>query len=153
QYWGPKTGGLDKVSATQLDERGTMTDNGPAVGSVKWHMQAGPRIARASMTDGIVTVPSNQAYPFDPSVQASSNTELTVNGPGFEFNTSLNLHVDGYLDRPVCGGTGDCGSLSVFVNAPSGTTAARTAEFAASGFIRNNDLGLAFDPVGNRYHV
>jgi hypothetical protein len=152
QNWGPTSGGLDETAPTQLDKAGTMTGTGGAVGTVDYHVQAGPGIARAAMR-GDVTVPSNLAYPFNPSVQAVSTTELTINGPGFELNTSLNLHVDGYIERPVCGGVGDCGALSVFIYAPTGTTAGATAELNSNGDARSNDLGLAFDPVPGGYHV
>jgi hypothetical protein len=152
QNWGPQTGGLDQTGSTALDHTGTMTDNGNAVGSAHYHVQAGPGIARASM-DGNVTVPSNLAYPFNPSLQAVATTELTVDGPAFEINTSINLHVDGMIDTTVCGGGRDCGQLSAFIFAPSGTTAGAGSEFTSLGPGRENDLGLALDPVPGGYHV
>ena len=129
-----------------------MTGDNNAVGSVDYHMQAGPGIARASL-DGHVTVPSGLFYPFNPSVQAIANTELTISGPDPEVNMSLNLHVDGFLDDTVCGGGTNCGALSVFINAPTGVTAGRTAEFNTLGETRVNDLGLTFDPLPGGYHV
>ncbi len=81
QDWGPQSGGFDQDSTTQLDNSGTMTDNGNAVGHADYHMQAGPGIARVSFKDGQVTVPSNLAYPFNPSLQAVAATELTITGP------------------------------------------------------------------------
>jgi hypothetical protein len=152
QNWGPQSGSLDRTDSTKVEASGTMTGDQNAVGSVDYKLQAGPGIARASM-HGNVTVPSNLAYPFNPSVQAVATTELTVSGPDFEFNTSLNLHVDGVLDTTVCGGGGDCGALSVFIFAPSGTTAGAGSEFTTLGPGRENDLGLAFDPVPGGYHV
>jgi hypothetical protein len=153
QFWAPQSGGLDQTGSTQQEASGTMTGDSNAVGSVDYHMQSGPGIARVSM-DGNVTVPSGLAYPFNPSLQAVANTELTVTGPDPEVNMSLNLHVDGFLDASVCGGgASNCGALSVFINAPTGTTAGRTAEFNAFGETRVNDLGLAFDPVPGGYHV
>jgi hypothetical protein len=152
QNWGPQSGGFDQTSATPLDHTDTMTDNGNAVGSVDYRIQSGPGIARASM-HGNVTVPSNLAYPFNPSLQAVSTTELTVNGPGFEFNTSLNLHVDGVIDTTVCGDGRNCGALSVFIFAPSGTTAGAGSEFTSQGPGRENELGLALDPIPGGYHV
>src|SRR3954451_21535858 len=85
QNWGPTSGALDQTASTPLDRTGTMSDSGNAVGSVDYHLQAGPGIARASL-DGHVTVPSALAYPFNPSVQAVANTELTINGPTPEVN-------------------------------------------------------------------
>jgi hypothetical protein len=90
--------------------------------------------------------------PFNPSVQAIANTELTVNGPTAEVNMSLNLHVDGVIESTVCPGL-PCGTLSIFINAPTGTTAGRTAEFNARGETRVNDLGLAFTPVPGGFRV
>lgn len=66
---------------------------------------------------------------------------------------SLNLHVDGVIKSTVCPGGPPCGALSVFVNAPTGTTAGATAEFNARGETRVNDLGLEFDPVPGGYRV
>ncbi|HET6550362.1 MAG TPA: hypothetical protein VFG79_18000 [Solirubrobacter sp.] len=152
QDWGPDTGGFDQTASTPFDVSGTMTDDGPAVGTVDYQLQAGPGIARVSM-DGQVTVPSNLAYPFNPALQAVSTTELTVSGPAFEINTSLNLHVDGFLDTTVCGGNTSCGALSVFIFAPAGTTAGTGSEFNTLGDTRENDLGLHFDPVEGGYHV
>ena len=141
------------MGSTRQEASGTMTGDSNAVGSVDYHMQAGPGIARLSM-DGNVTVPSGLAYPFDPSLQAVANTELTITGPDPEVNMSLNLHVDGFLDDTVCGADApNCGALSVFINAPTGVTAGRTAEFNTLGETRVNDLGLAFDPVPGGYHV
>ena len=151
QDWGPQTGGLDETSPTQLDKTGTMTDNGNAVGTADYHVQAGPGVARASLS-GDFTVPSNLAYPFNPSVQAVSTTELTVNGPGFEFNTSINLHVDGIIDTTVCGGGTNCGALTAFIFAPASTVAGAGSEFTSLGTGRENDLGLALDPVPGGVH-
>jgi hypothetical protein len=152
QNWGPQTGGRDETSATQLDRTGTMTDNGSSVGAVDYALQSGPGIARVAQ-HGHVTVPSNLAYPFNPSVQAVSTTELTVNGPGFELNTSINLHVDGFIDDTVCGNGTTCGALNAFVFAPSGTTAGAGSEFTSDGPGRENDLGLTLDRVPGGYHV
>jgi hypothetical protein len=152
QNWGPQSGALDRTDSAQVEATGTMTGDQNAVGSVDYKLQAGPGIARVSL-DGHVTVPSGLAYPFNPSVQAIAATELTISGPAFEVNTSLNLHVDGVIKSTVCPGGPPCGTLSVFVNAPTGTTAGATAEFNARGETRVNDLGLAFDPVPGGYRV
>jgi hypothetical protein len=152
QNWGPQSGGLDQTDSIKLDASGTMRDNGNAVGSVDYRMQAGPGIARVSM-DGNVTVPSGLAYPFNPSLQAVATTELTVNGPDFEINTSINLHVDGFINTPVCGGGTLCGALNVHIGAPTGVTARADSEFDTLPETRANDLGLAFDPVPGGYHV
>jgi hypothetical protein len=146
QLWGPQSGGRDDTASTPLDKTGTMTD---ANGSVAYHLQAGPGIARASL-DGHVA--SGPGVPFNPSLQAIANTELTVNGPDPEVNMSLNLHVDGIIKSTVCPGP-PCGTLSIFINAPTGTTAGRTADFNARGETRVNDLGLAFTPVPGGYRV
>ena len=58
-----------------------MIGDNNAVGHADYGMQAGPGIVRARMA-GSVTVPSNLFYPFNPSVQAVSTTELTVRRPG-----------------------------------------------------------------------
>jgi hypothetical protein len=152
QNWGPQSGALDRTDSAKVEATGTMTGDQNAVGSVDYQMQAGPGIARVSL-DGHVTVPSGLAYPFNPSVQAVATTDLTISGPDFEVNTSLNLHVDGVIRSTVCPGGPPCGTLSVFVNAPTGTTAGATAEFNARGETRVNDLGLAFDPVPGGYRV
>jgi hypothetical protein len=152
QNWGPSSGGIDQTASTQLEATGTMTGDNNAVGTVDYHMQAGPGIARASL-DGNVTVPSNLAYPFNPSLQAVATTELTIDGPAFEINASLNLHVDGVIETPVCGGGTFCGALDAYIFAPGGTTAGAASEFNTLGTVRANDLGLHFDPVAGGYHV
>jgi hypothetical protein len=153
QDWGPTSGGLAAQTApTQLDHSGTMTGDSNAVGSVDYHLQAGPGIARAAM-HGNVTVPSNLAYPFNPSLEAAATTELTVNGPDFEINTSINLHVDGFIETPDCHGATSCGALDVAIRAPGGTTALAVSEFDTLGTTRGNGLGLAFDPVPGGFHV
>ncbi|HEX5617264.1 MAG TPA: hypothetical protein VFX51_02540 [Solirubrobacteraceae bacterium] len=152
QDWGPQSGGLDETSPTKLDKTGQMTDNSNVVGTADYHVQSGPGIARASMS-GEFTVPSNLAYPFNPSVQAVSTTELTIDGPGFEFNTSINLHVDGIIDSMVCGGGSNCGALSAFIFAPASTTAGAGSEFTSVGPGRENELGLTVDPVPGGFHV
>ena len=152
QNWGPSSGAIDDTAATAREATGTMTGDNNAVGSVDYHLQAGPGIARASM-HGNVTVPSGLAYPFNPSVQAVANTELTVDGPDFEVNTSINLHVDGVIDDTACGGGTNCGQLTVFIFAPSGTTAAAGSEFTSLGPGRENELGLTLDRIPGGYHV
>jgi hypothetical protein len=152
QNWGPQSGGLDQTNSTQLEARGTMTGDQNAVGSVDYHLQAGPGIARLSM-HGNVTVPSNLFYPFNPSLQAVADTELTISGPQPEVNTSINLHVDGFLNTPVCGNGTSCGALNVHIGAPTGTTGRADSEFDTLPETRANDMGLAFDPVPGGYHV
>ena len=99
---------------------------------------------------GSVTVPSGLFYPFNPSVQAVSTTELTVSGPDGELNTSVNVHVDGFLDIPVCGSGTICGGLEVAISVGPFI---RQADFTTLGETRDNSLGLAFDPVPGGYHV
>jgi hypothetical protein len=152
QDWGPDTGALDQTASTPLEATGTETDDGPAVGTVDYHLQAGPGIARASM-NGHVAVPSGLAYPFNPSMQAVSTTELTISGPAFEITTSLNLHVDGTIDATQCPGGPPCGTLTAFIFAPSGTTAGAGSEFTSLGAGRENDMGLQLEPVPGGYHV
>ena len=91
-----------------------MTGDDNAVGHADYGLQAGPGIVRARMA-GSVTVPSGLFYPFNPSAQAVSTTELTVSGPDGELNTSVNVHVDGFLDIPVCGSGTICGGLEVAI--------------------------------------
>ncbi len=151
QDWAPQSGGFDQDSTTQLDKSGTMADNGNAVGHADYDMQAGPGIARVSM-HGDVTVPSGLFAPFNPSLQAVSATELTIDGPAPEVTTSLNLHVDGFIDTPVCGG-GPCGGLNVHISGATGTVGRADSEFDTLGTTRANGLGLAFDPVAGGFHV
>src|ERR1700742_204710 len=96
QDWGPQTGEIAEPTATPLDGSGTMIDNRDAVGTVDYHLQAGPGIARAALS-GHDSVPSGLAYPFNPSLQVVATTELTISGPDPEISTSVNLHVDGFL--------------------------------------------------------
>src|SRR3954468_16273727 len=152
QDWGPQSGGLDRTDSTPLEATGTMADNGEAKGTADYTLQAGPGIARASM-HGSVRVPSGLAYPFNPSVQAVALTELTVDGPTPDVNTSLNLHVDGVIKSTECPGGPPCGLLSVSVRAPTGVTAQAVSEFNANGETRANELGLAMDPVPGGYRV
>src|SRR5262245_22245350 len=84
QYWGPQTGRLDPTeSPQQLEASGTMAD---ASGSADYAVQAGPGIARVSLNGHVA---SGAGSPFDPSLQAVATTELTVDGPESEINTSL----------------------------------------------------------------
>jgi hypothetical protein len=154
QNWGPKSGAYDETASAPLDHRGTMTGDNNAPGTVDYHMQAGPGVVRAAM-HGNVTVPSALAYPFNPSLQAIAATELTIDGPTAEVNTSLNLHVDGVLDATVCGGGNNCGLLSVYISAPTGTTARAGTEVNELGDLHGpNELGLALDPIaGGGLHV
>ena len=99
---------------------------------------------------GSVRVPSGLFYPFNPSVQAVSTTELTVSGPAGELNTSVNVHVDGFLDIPVCGSGTICGALEVAISVGPFI---RQADFTTLGDTRDNSLGLVFDPVAGGYHV
>jgi hypothetical protein len=149
QNWGPKSGGFDQDSTTQLDHSGTMTDSGAVVGHADYHMQAGPGIARVSM-DGQVS--GGPGQPFNPSLQAVSATELTVDGPTAEVTTSLNLHVDGFIDTTTCADS-FCGALNVHISGATGTTGRGDSEFDTLGTTRANDLGLAFDPVPGGFHV
>src|SRR4051794_31222807 len=75
QDWGPSTGAIDQTSSSQLEATGTMTGDSNSVGTVDYHMQAGPGIVRAAL-EGNVTVPSNLNYPFNPSLQAVAATDL-----------------------------------------------------------------------------
>jgi hypothetical protein len=152
QDWGPSSGAIDETGSTQLEASGTMEGDNNAVGSVDYHLQAGPGIVRAAM-DGNVTVPSSLGYPFNPSLQAVATTELTIHGPDPELTTSLNLHVDGFVETPVCGGGTFCGALSVHITGAGGTTGRGDSEFTTLGETRGNELGLAFDPVPGGYHV
>jgi hypothetical protein len=154
QFWGPQTGGVDPKleAATQLEADGTMTDDRGQHGRVQYHLQAGPGIARVSL-DGSVT--GSPGVPFNPQLEATAATELTVSPPAgdptFELNVSLNLHVDGIIKSTVC--SGPCGTLAVTVRAPTSTTAGEVSEFNALGETRSNGLGLAIDPVPGGYRV
>jgi hypothetical protein len=150
QNWGPTSGGLDQTSSDPLSVTGTMTGDQNAVGHADYGLQAGPGIVRAKMA-GSVTVPSNLAYPFNPSLQAVSTTELTVSGPDDRFiNATVNLHVDGFIDTPVCGDGRPCGALNVHIGTfPFG----HVSEFDTLPDTRANEFGLAFDPVPGGFHV
>jgi hypothetical protein len=127
-----------------------MTGSIGAVGQARYEIQAGPGIVRTKI-DGSVSIPDGLFYPFNPATQAVSSTELTVSGPPGYVNVSLNVHVDGVLDTPVCTGSNpNCGGIGVFVRAG---IFAVTAEFNTVGGTRANDLGLAFDPIPGGYHV
>ncbi len=148
QDWSPSSGGLDQTSSDPLSVTGTMIGDNNAVGHADYGMQAGPGIVRARMA-GSVTVPSGLFYPFNPSVQAISTTELTVAGPDGEINMSVNVHIDGFLGIPVCG-SGACGGLGVEMSVGP---FARQSELNSFGDSRVNTLGLAFDPVPGGYRV
>lgn len=153
QNWGPQSGSVDQTATGQVEATGTMisTESPSGVnGTADYHVAAGPGIVRAQLA-GTLTVPSNLAYPFNPSLQAVATTELTIGAPDDVFvNASVNLHVDGFLDTPVCGSGAPCGNLGVTVmTAPFG----RVSELFTDGSSRVNDLGLVFDAVPGGYHV
>jgi hypothetical protein len=147
QDWGPKAGGLDQTAPTQLEATGTMTDDN---GHADYSLRAGPGVARVSL-DGHVATPPGFA-PFNPSLQAVAETDLTIDGPTAEVNLSLNVHVDGVLESTVCEGP-SCGTPAVHIAAGTGTTGRTDSDFNARGETPRNDLGLAFDAVPGGYHV
>jgi hypothetical protein len=115
QDWGPSSGALNQTESDKVEATGTMvatTDpaGSGAAGTVDYHLASGPGIVRAS-ANGVFSVPSGLAYPFNPSTQAVATTELTVSGPSGEITTSLNVHVDGTLETPVCSSRPSCGVL------------------------------------------
>ena len=118
QNWGPESGATDQTADDKLEATGTMVSTAQrsgADGHADFHVASGPGIVRARLS-GTVTVPSNLAYPFNPSLQAVSTTELTISGPDDRFiNATVNLHVDGIIETPVCGGGNPCGALSVHI--------------------------------------
>jgi hypothetical protein len=150
--WAPDSGAIDQTSDDQLSATGTLASGPPqgAVGTADYAIAAGPGIVRASI-DGSFTVPSNLSYPFAPTMQAVSTTELTISAPDDRFvNTSVNLHVDGIIEAPVCGGPGQCGAESVHISVGPFV---RQGEFNTFGETRDNSLGLALDPVPGGYRV
>ena len=113
--WSPDSGAIDQTSDDKLLAAGTLVSAPPqgAVGTAAYEIAAGPGVVRAGI-DGSFTVPSNLAYPFAPTMQAVSTTELMISGPeDFFVNTSVNLHVDGVINAPVCGGPTPCGAETV----------------------------------------
>jgi hypothetical protein len=156
QDWGPKTGAVNTTSADKLEVTGTMADvaaNGGATGVdavANYHLASGPGIVRASIA-GTWTVPSGLAYPFNPSLQAVSTTELTVSGPDGDIPVSLNLHVDGFIASPVCNGRDTCGAEEVYIGVSPPAGAA--ADFFTIPDSRGNTLGLAFDAVPGGFRV
>ena len=151
--WTPDSGAIDQTSDDKLSAAGTLTSRPPlngAVGTADYEIASGPGIVRAAI-DGSFTIPSNLAYPFAPSMQAVSTTELMISGPGdFFVNTSVNLHVDGVIEAPVCGGRDECGGESVYVSVGPFI---RQSEFNTFGDTRDNSLGLTLDPVPGGYRV
>ena len=149
--WFPESGAIDQTADDKLEATGTMVSTelrSGSDGTADYHIASGPGIVRARLS-GSVTVPLGLFYPFDPSLQAVSTTELTVSGPDGFVNTSLNLHVDGVIETPVCGRP-PCGAESVTVSVGPFV---RQSEFTTLGETRDNSLGLAFDPVPGGYHV
>jgi hypothetical protein len=150
--WAPDSGATDQTSDDKLSAVGTLASVPPngAVGTADYEIASGPGVVRAQI-DGSFTIPSNLAYPFAPSMQAVSTTELTISGPeDFFVNTSVNLHVDGVIRAPVCGGRDECGAESVYVSVGPFV---RQSEFNTFGDTRDNTLGLILDPVPGGYHV
>ena len=109
--WWPDSGAIDQTSTDPLSAAGTLVSAPPqgATGTADYGIEAGPGVVRARIA-GSFTVPSNLNYPFTPTMQAVSTTELTVSGPFFELNTSVNIHVDGIIETPVCGSGTYCGA-------------------------------------------
>jgi hypothetical protein len=153
QNWGPESGALDRTSSDQLEASGTMVTTEARSGTngrADYHVASGPGVVRARI-DGSFTTPSNLAYPFNPSLQAVSTTELTINAPVDVFvNTTVNVHVDGIIKAPVCGDGPTCGAENVYVSVGPFQ---RTAEFDTFGGTRANDLGLTLEPVPGGYRV
>jgi hypothetical protein len=150
--WGPGSGATDQTSDEKLSATGTMTGDtqGHTVGNADYALQSGPGVVRSKI-GGSFGIPSNLAYFFAPSLQAISTTELTISAPVDTYvNTSVNIHVDGIIEAPVCGGRPTCGAESVNILVAPFT---RVAEFNTLGDIRANDFGLAFDPVPGGYRV
>jgi hypothetical protein len=153
QNWGPESGALDQTADDKLEATGTMVSTAQRSGTdghADYHIASGPGIVRTQMS-GSFTVPSNLAYPFNPSLNAVSTTELTISGPDNTFiDASVNIHVDGFLGTPVCGEGRSCGAINVHVGTfPFG----HVSEFDTLPETRANEFGLAFDPVTGGYHV
>ena len=150
QNWGPDSGGIDQTSSDPISGADTLVGTRGASGSAAYEVQAGPGIVRTRLA-GSVSIPEGLFYPFNPSTQADSSTELTVSGPPGFVNVSLNVHVDGILDIPVCTGSNpNCGGIGVFIRAG---IFAVVSEFDTVGGVRTNSLGLAFDSIPGGYHV
>jgi hypothetical protein len=148
--WFPDSGFIDQTSSDPISKTDTLVGSLGAVGQAHYEVQAGPGVVRTKL-EGSVDIPGGLFYPFNPSTQATSSTELTVSGPPGFVNVSINLHVDGILGIPVCTGNNpNCGAFSVAASA--GIFVVRS-EFDTVNLARQNDLGLAFDPVPGGYHV
>jgi hypothetical protein len=144
--WAPRSGAVHQTSDHEVSASGTLVGD---FGSAPYDVAAGPGIVRTKLS-ATFSGPGGFSNPFGPGTQAVSTTELTVSGDQTELNTSFNLHVDGFLDTPVCGGGSQCGALGVqILTAPFG----RQAEFNTLPDARANSLGLAFDPVQGGFHV
>ena len=149
--WWPDSGAIDQTSTDPLSAAGTLVSAPPqgAIGTADYGIEAGPGVVRARIA-GSFTVPSNLNYPFTPTMQAVSTTELTVSGPFFELNTSVNIHVDGIIETPVCGSGTYCGAMDVQIQVGPFW---RVSEFDTLPETRANQLGLTFDPVPGGYRV
>jgi HYR domain-containing protein len=145
--WSPRSGAIDQTSDDKVHAVGTLVgDNG----SAPYDVAAGPGVVRTKLS-GTFSGPAGFSNPFAPGTQAVSTTELTVSGPDDRFiNATVNLHVDGFLDTPVCSFTTSCGALNVHIGTfPFG----HVSEFDTLPETRANEFGLAFDPVPGGYHV
>jgi hypothetical protein len=150
--WGPDSGAIDQTSDDAVSATGSMVSGPPqgAIGHADYAIESGPGLARARI-EGSFTVPSGQGYAFAPQVTAVSTTELTISGPETIFvNTTVNLHVDGVIEAPVCGAGPTCGAAELRVAVDPFT---RQAVFNTFGETRDNSLGLALDPVPGGYRV
>ena len=138
--WLPTSGAFGPLSSSDATSRsGTLT--GPD-GAAAYSVAAGPGIARGSLAGSFTG-----SGRFDPTLQASGATELTLVGPTGYVATpvSVNLHVDSTLSITHCAGS--C-MISIGITGHGGTTRLSTG----SGFSENG-LGLTADPIAGGYHV
>lgn len=150
QNWTPGSGAIDQTSSNPLTATGTLTGDAQhnSVGNADYELASGPGIVRAKLQGSFHTAGST--YPFNPSVQAISTTEITISGPsGVPVATSVNVHVDGFLGVPVCGGGGSCGALDVEIHAGSGVG----SEFSSLGTSGKDEFQLSHESFSGGYHI
>ena len=105
--WTPDSGSIDQTSDDALAATGTLVSAAPmqAPSGPPTTRSSPARASSAPRSTGRSPSRRGSPYGFDPGMSVVSTTELTINGPdAFFVNTDVNLHVDGVIEAPVCGG-------------------------------------------------
>ncbi len=160
QDWGPGSGAVNQTSSDTLVAADTMTGDSQnkTFGHADYEIASGPGITRAKLSGGFTTL-NGLAYPSNPQVTAVSTTDLIVAGPEGTIKTSLNVHVDGTISRPVCDNGGTvCGAVRVLIGVDPGgvQTAVDVTPDGAATVGTGSTLGLTVDTLaaadGYRVH-